>query len=246
MILSVRAMLADGTHLKWADIAAAPPGSPLHNDIVRWAEDVKAFENPVLFSFNQEPELEGNRPNGTASDFKAAWRRIVDIFRQEDVTNAEYLWVMTDWSFAVPPDDRRAAAKWYPGDAHVDGLAADAYNWQRCRPDIVNEWMSLEEIIEPFRLFGKRHPDKFLWLAEWGTVEDPNVPGRKAEWFRDARSLFKEPAYNQFQGLAYVNRNYDTEQFQCAWAIDTSPSSLNAFKAMANDPFYARRYKPDR
>ena len=246
ILLSVRAMFADGRHIKWADIASAPPGSPLHNDIVRWARAVKGFENPVLFSFNQEPELDDNLPNGTATDFKAAWRRIVDIFRRERVNNVEYLWVMTDWSFAVPPDDRRFAGKWYPGDAYVDGLGADAYNWQRCRPEIVNEWMSLKEIIEPFRKFGKRHPDEFLWLAEWGSVEDPNVPGRKAEWFRDARKLFKRPAYDQFQGVSYFNRNYDSEQFQCAWRVDTSPSALKAFTAMANDPFYAGRIRPSR
>jgi PKD repeat protein len=245
IILSVRAMLSDGTHLSWADIAAAPPGSPLHNDIVRWAQDVKAYERPVLFSFNQEPELEANRANGTATDFIAAWRRIVDVFREQDVTNAQYLWVMTEWSFALPLSDRRAAAKWYPGDAHVDGLATDVYNWHRCRPGIVNAWTSLADLIEPFRIFGAAHPDKVLWLAEWGTVEDPNVPGRKAAWFQEARELFKQPAYDQFEGVSYFNKNYDTAQFQCAWAIDTSASALAAFKAMANDPFYAGTYDPD-
>ena len=244
MILSVRAMLANGTHVKWADIATAPPGSPLHNDIVRWAEDVKAFENPVLFSFNQEPELEANLPNGTATDFIAAWRRIVDVFREQNVTNAQFLWVMTEWSFALPPTDRRAAARWYPGDAHVDGMAIDAYNWHRCRPGIVNAWTSLKDLIEPFRVFGAAHPDKVLWLAEWGTVEDPNVPGRKAAWFQDAQELFKQPAYDQFEGISYFNKNYDTPQFRCAWAIDTSTTSLAAFRAMANDPFYAGTYDP--
>lgn len=242
MILSVRGMLANGTHLSWADIASAQPGTSLHNDMVRWARGVKSYGLPVLFSFNQEPELIANIPNGTSQDFIAAWRKFVSVFRAEAVTNVRFLWVMTEWSFALPASDRRAAASWYPGDAYVDGMGVDVYNWHRCRPGINNAWASLRSLIEPFRAFGAAHPGKPLWLAEWGGVEDPAVAGRKAQWIQDAQAMFKEPAYAQFEGISYFNQTYHNAQFDCAWKVDSTAGSLNAFKTMANDVFYSASY----
>ena len=207
--------------------------------MTRWARAVKAYGHPVLFSFNQEPELNANLPNGTASDFTAAWRQFVSIFRSEAVGNVRFLWVMTEHSFTLPATDRRAAAKWYPGDPWVDGMAIDAYNWFTCRPGIINSWTSLQSLIEPFRQFGSAHPDKALWLAEWGSAEDPAVPGRKAQWIREANALFRLPAYAQFEGIAYFNKTYSTPQVQCAWSVESSASARTAFTEISNDPLDA-------
>jgi hypothetical protein len=35
-------------------------------------------------------------------------------------------------------------------------------------------------------------------LAEWGTREDANAPGRKAQWIVDAHQLSKQRGYNRF------------------------------------------------
>lgn len=51
------------------------------------------------------------------------------VGRDRGVDNVEFVWIMTDWSFHVPPTDRRHASHWYPGDDVVDHIAADAYNW---------------------------------------------------------------------------------------------------------------------
>ena len=88
---------------------------------------------PVWFTFNHEPEFAENTANGVASDYLAAWRRVVNEFRARGVGNVEFVWIMTDWSFHVPATDRRYAPKWYPGDDYVDHIAADAYNWSTCR-----------------------------------------------------------------------------------------------------------------
>lgn len=121
--------------------------------------------------FHHEPEAAVNLGNGTAGDFIAAWRKVVTVLRQQGVTNAEYVWTMTDYSFWV--QDRRRASLWYPGDAYVDHLGADAYNWYRCRPGVNTPWWSLQQIIEPFRQFGQAHPTKGLMLPEWASAEDP-------------------------------------------------------------------------
>ena len=93
---------------------------------------------------HQEPELTPP-PQRHGQRLQAAWRQFVSIFRSEAVGNVRFLWVMTEHSFTLPATDRRAAAKWYPGDPWVDGMAIDAYNWFTCRPGIINSWTSLSE-----------------------------------------------------------------------------------------------------
>ncbi len=231
MFLSVKPMRTDGTRILWRDIAQAQPGSALHGEIVAWARRVRDFGAPLSFTFHHEPEAAANLDHGTADDFIAAWRTVVDVFRQEGVTNASYVWIMTDYSFWVK--DRREARLWYPGDEYVDAIGADAYNWHNCRTGVTSPWKSLAQIIEPLRQFGLLHPSERLVLPEWGTVEDPAVPGRKAQWFADAQALFKSPGWEQFDAVLYFDK-----AAACRWLVDTSATSLTAFSAMGGDGFY--------
>ena len=42
---------------------------------------VKSFGAPLYFIFHHEPEASGNLSYGTATEFIAAWRKIVTVFR---------------------------------------------------------------------------------------------------------------------------------------------------------------------
>ena len=233
ILLSVRARLRNGSSVAWRDIADAPAGSPMHNQIVRWVEAVRNINKPVWFSFNHEPEVVGNTSNGTAADFIAAWRRIVGEFQARGVNNVEFVWIMTGYSFRVPPSDPRHAPHWYPGDDVVDHIAADAYNYSTCRAGINTPWRSLEYLITPLREFGSAHPDKGLMLAEWASSEPG---GDKAAWITEAAALLKKPGWEQFIAIAYYDQMGTYPN--CAWPVTSSPQSLAAFQTMAADPFY--------
>jgi len=238
ILLSVKPQRSGGVKIPWRDIADAPVGSALDTEIVSWANRVASFGQPLTFTLHHEPEAAANVDYGTDADFKDAWERVVDTFRAQGVTNASYVWIMTAHSFGVPQSDRRRAEKWYPGDAHVDGIGADAYNWYTCRPGINTPWRSLQTIIEPMRLFGTQHPDKQLWLSEWASTEDPQAPTRKAEWIADARALFDDPEYAQFVGVSYFNTP-GSQSWNCLWPIDSSPEALTAFRDMGLEPYYS-------
>ena len=239
--LSVKARLLNKTAVPWRSIADAVPGTARYNQIVSWADRVRAFGAPVVFTFNHEPEAATNRDLGSNVDFIDAWRRIVSIFRDRGVTNATYAWIMTDYSFEV--QDRRAAHLWYPGDEWIDAIGVDAYNWYRCRPNAHIEWRSLARTIEPMRQFARNHPDEQLMVTEYGTVEDPAVPGRKAQWFDDARALFAQPGYERFTAVLYFNI-LQASFPDCRWYVDSSASSLEAFARMGNDPLYGGTATP--
>jgi hypothetical protein len=238
-LISVKALRTNGQLVLWRDIVNAPAGSALHNQIVSWADKIKAFGVPVYFTFNHEPEAAASSNNGTDAEFIGAWRKVISIFRDRAVTNAKFLWIMTEYSFERPASDRRQAVKWFPGDAYVDALGADAYNDYTCRTESDSPWKTLAQDIEAFRLFGLNHPGKEMWLPEWASFEDPNNATRKAAWIDQVRALFKTDPYSQFKGILYFHSYRPGTP--CLWWVDSSAASLNAFTAMGADVFYTRR-----
>ncbi|GAA2030697.1 glycosyl hydrolase [Pseudokineococcus marinus] len=235
MFLSVKSSRSNGTKVRWADVANAKPGSTLYRDMQRQAAQIKAFGSKVYIGYHHEPEATPG--HGTPAEFAAAWRKLVSVYRAEGVRNAEYVWVMTAWGF-LRKDDRRAEL-FYPGDSYVDGIAADAYNWYRCRSS-TGKWTSLRSVIEGQRKFGLKHPGKDLMLWEFGSVEDPAQPGRKAQWLRDARSMLKEPAYSQYKVvLTWEGRNYDNGN--CHFDYQTSSTARSAWVEFTRDAAFSAR-----
>jgi hypothetical protein len=237
-LISLYPKRANGTPVMWRDIAAAAPGSALYNQIVAWANRIKAYNVPVYFTFNHEPEAAASDAFGADFEYIAAWRKFITVFRAQGVTNAKYLWIMAGWSYQVPASDNRQAVKWYPGDDYVDALGTDEYNDFTCRTDSDAPWKSLASEIEPFRKFGLAHPTKEMWIPEYGSFEDSAVPGRKAQWFRDIQTTFKSDLYAQFRGILYFHSYRPGTP--CLWWLDSSTSSVQAWADMGRDVFFTR------
>src|SRR5262249_39884944 len=90
------------------DIAAGKLDGYVHD----YARDVRAYGSPVFIRpicqemngawyYNCSPHA---RPGVlTAADFVSAWRRVVDIFRAEGVTNVAWVWNPNTWQLPRPP-----------------------------------------------------------------------------------------------------------------------------------------------
>lgn len=242
VLLSVKAKTGKGAIIPWATIANAKPAGPnvpkaqsdAYANLLRWSTQIKNYGVPIFFTFNHEPEEATNDRMGSAADFIAAWRRIVTVFQQQNVRNVEYAFIST--AYGYKRGDRRAAKNYYPGDDYVDDIAADGYNWYTCRATVKNAWASPAQIFGAFTAFGAQHPDKGMVIAEFGSVEDPAVPGRKAQWFTDMRNLLEQPGHGQFRVAAEW---YPQNNVGCNFTIDSSPSALDSFRAFGADPTYA-------
>ena len=177
IVLSVKAMRMNGSIVPWRSIADAAPGSELYGVMTNWAHRIGAFDRHIYFIFNHEPESKDNDAMGSGTDFIAAWCTLVHVFRQEGVRNVSWTWTMTDWAFETT--DERAADNWYPGDDVVDVIGADVYNFADCEV-AGREWDdSLRGKMVPMR-WASMYPGKPIILPEWGSTEDPDMPGRKA------------------------------------------------------------------
>ncbi len=162
---------------------------------------------------------------GTPTEYAAAWRRIVDIFRERGVTNVAWVWTMMAWSF--DPRSGRDAMSYWPGDSYIDFVGSDGYCWYPGRAG--DKWNSFQPVFTLTNAFAVAHNKP--WMAvEYGAQEDPAVPGRKAQWISDILPTAK--AWPALKGLLYFDM---TKLYP--WDTDSSASSMAAYRALSLDPY---------
>jgi hypothetical protein len=247
VFLSIKSRRKNGALISWRDIASARPGSALQAGIARQAREIARFGAIVYVVFNHEPDARTSRPMGTPAEFVAAWRHIVDTYRAAGVRNARYVWTLTGPAFGEGAGHGLTRADtYYPGDAYVDDIAGDTYNWNTCHSRS-GRWQSPAEVLEPQRRFGLRHPRKGLMLLEWGTVEDPARPGRKAQWIRDMTRLLGQPGYRQFRAALHWDDRFSGVMAGTGCDFDnrTSATALSAWRGMTTTPLFAARSSCD-
>ena len=232
IFLSVAAQRLDGSVVPWNAIADAQPGSSIYDHLVSLANRVRGFGAQLYFSFDAEPETGNLGAMGSPADFVAAWQRVVSIFRDQGADNALHVPTFTAYTYGRTGSSGISA--WYPGDEYVDALGADGYNFFGCSPGLNGNWREFAEIFDPVRQFGLAHPTKPIIVAEWGSVEDPGSPGRKAQWITGARSTLQSPGWEQFAGALY----WHSQTPGCEIWADTSQSSIDALAAMGTDPYF--------
>lgn len=150
----------------------------------RWARDARAYGKPILMRFMHEMngswypwsvDINGN----SAAAFRAAWRRVHDIFRREGATNVG--WVFSVDSFAGgTPTSRRQLDHFYPGSNYVDWVGLSGFNWGRGpRTRILTFERVFRRAYDVIKGYGKP-----IILAEAGTAA--NDVTTAPTWVRDA------------------------------------------------------------
>ncbi len=207
----------DGTWFPWHDIVVGKYDSLIHQR----ARALRDLGKPIMLTFQHEPDTS----NYPASDFVAAWRRIVDIFRAEGATNVVWVWNLMAYTFL---DGGRSPEPYWPGDTYVDWIAADGYNWYGSKSN-PGPWRTLTQIFGSWYSWSKSR-GKPLMIAETGVLEDTTTPDplRKANWFRDAAATLK--TWPEVKAFVYFN--------PFGWHFDSSAASTAAFKDLANDPYF--------
>jgi hypothetical protein len=192
-----------GTTAKNGGITTKDIASGVLDGYIRqYARDLKSFGNPVLIRlfggefngswwYGQSP---GANPSLTPADFVAAWRRVVDIFRQVGALNVSWAWIAS----AFPPTpvtwvDSDIAA-YYPGNAYVDWVGADiedfaAPNW-----------------LDPIYAFAIAHARPFF-LAELGLRFDGSTltPAQDQAWLGSMFDYFE--SHPDIKAINYFNYN---------------------------------------
>jgi hypothetical protein len=222
------AMLTVGSGTSWRNTANAGPGSTLYNNIVKWAQTIKSRPGTLLFAYHHEPEAHASSGLGTPADYIAAYRHVISIFRAQGVTNVKFVWQMTAYSFRAKPSDRRAAANWYPGDAYVDVVGADGYNWRNCNGHN-GAWTPMSAFTDPVLAFARAH-GKTASLPEFGAPQD----SRRTQWLQDSRA-YMAAHKDVLSSAFYFNRGAANPPGGCSWVLNKQ-SEFDAFRQATQDP----------
>jgi len=194
-----------------ADIAAGK----YDNYIRSWAKGSAKFGKVIYL--RPFPEMNGNWTpwNGDPESFVVAWRRMVEIFRQEGANNVVWIWApnITD----QPNSERNRMENYYPGSDYVDILAMDGYNWGTSRK--WSSWKSFSEIFsEPYKRIAALGNQE-IWITEMSSAE---IGGNKGLWIKD---MFEQNKFQRLSTIIWFDENKEVD-----WRVQSSKGSLEAFR----------------
>jgi hypothetical protein len=191
-----------------------------------WAQQTREFGEPVWICFDGEMNGDWHNGSGAANGsgtldgygdptkpdgperYVDAWRHIHGIFEAAGADNVAWVWSVNheDW----PQEYWNWFENYYPGDAYVDWLAVDGYNWGGA------EWKSFQQVFDS--AFGRLRAittAKPVMIAEFASA---HRSGDKSDWITDAFNRLKT---NYPFVDAFIWFNLDKER---NWLIDSDGS----------------------
>ena len=229
LFFALESRVYGGGVVPWAQIASGAQDATIDAMAAR----VKALGRPVLMDFMHEPEEWGPVSSnqgymGTAAEFVAAYRHVVQRFRGDGASNVSWVWTTMGYS-----GYQSAYPSLYPGDDVVDWIGWDPYNWYSCHN---SAWKSFAEKVSGFYswLQANGHANKPFMLSEYGSRENDLDPLAKGQWFRDALSSLKAGSFPNLKALVYFDSNATGE---CDWRTDSTLTALNGYAQIGQDPY---------
>jgi hypothetical protein len=222
-LLSIGPETVSGAVVPWAQIASGSDDAA----IVAQAKGLASLGAPVLLAFDHEANL--HTGYGTPADYVAAWRHYVTIVRQY-APDVSFVLILSHYAY-----DQSTITQWYPGNSYVDWVGADGYNHDGCGKT-PSQWESFRSIFSAFNSFAVAH-QKPAVVAEWASVEDPSLPGRKAGWITEAGVTMHR--WPQIKAASYLD-SYGSQP-SCDWPLTSSASAAHAFAALGAQSYFHPR-----
>lgn len=209
----------------------------LYDEYLRtFARDAKAFGHPFIFRLNNEMNSTWVRYSGIAllcdpDIYIKVWRHIYDIFEEEGVSNA--IWVFNPNDVDYPPLKWNSHVSYYPGNKYVHMIGLTGYNTGTYYNSLTDEkWRSFTEIYDPLNEKYSRFYGKFPWMITEFSCS--SVGGDKEMWIRDMFKNIKK--YKNLKAAvwwSYADFDYSKSKkgtpARRYW-LDEKPEYLKAFK----------------
>jgi len=200
--------------------------------VVAEAQKAKALGVQVLMRWGHE--MNGNwypwsASNNGSNDAAAAlyvqaYQHVHDLFVSQGATNVVWIWCINVAD--VPAAPWNHWSKYYPGDAYVDWVGLDAYNWGTSSSCCI--WQSFSDlVVAPYQDYAGKKP---MMLPETASAE---VGGDKGAWITAMHQGLKT-TFTGIKAVVWFDINKETD-----WRIASSPAALAAYRAMALDPYFS-------
>lgn len=238
---------AFASHLPWMTAAKAYGATPMITweafgaplgDIVAakwdayidsWAAGLGAYGGPVILRLFHEADYIGTNgyPWGlntnTPAQIIAAFRYVHDRVKAK-ATNVQFGWAVNIWSPAGPVQEVL-----FPGDACVDWVGIDIYNWAALNG---SPWSSLASGLTAIYARLAALSAKPMMLSEWSSAEPSGGEVgvyTKGQWIKDAVNALVTQ-FPRITAAVWFSNTGTT------WALDSSPDSLAGAKVAFGSP----------
>ena len=184
-----------------------------------WARGAKTYGKAIYIRLM--PEMNGNWVSwsGNGAKYIKTWRYIVDIFRDQGATNVKWIWAPN--CMDGPRDDPSYFMEsYYPGKNYVDVIGLSGFNWGNVEK--IHIWRSYEDIFLSAYTRLNKISDHPYWIVETASAEDGIDSQRKADWIKN---MFTSQAFPKVEAVIWFNEDKEHD-----WRVQSSPSSLNAFR----------------
>jgi hypothetical protein len=210
----------------WAGLRPINRGE--YDDYARtYAQSVASYRGLILLRFAHEMNGRWIKWGDDAEAYRSAWMRLRRIFRLERADAVR--WV---WSPHVVDRNARAFDAYYPGHDQVDWVALDGYNWGRSGRR--TRWQTFDQVFsDSYQRLTALAPDKPLMLAEVGCAEEG---GDKAAWIRRTFLDVIPARYPAIRSVVWFNED---KRGHADWRVESSATSLAAWREVTADPYYA-------
>ena len=202
-----------------AEFASA--GVPI---MVRWGHE---------FNGNWYPWGIANNSSNPAL-YVSAYRRVHDLVVAAGATNVQWIWCFNNGS--TPDAAYNDPAQSYPGDAYVDWVAIDGYNWglgPSWDPS-GNYWTTFNSMFaSAYAKARSIAPERPVLIGEIGSSEDG---GDKAQWINDMSTTLQSGSYPDLKMVVYFDQ--DKEEL---WSGTSSSATQTAFTSWVNQPYMKGR-----
>jgi hypothetical protein len=178
-----------------------------------YASTVRAFGHPVILSFAHE--MNGNwyswgAGHTSPATFVAAWRHVVQIFRDEGASNVTWVWTVN----AVVPGTESSLNPWWPGAQWVDWVGIDGYYY--FGTDSFDSVFG--QTITQVRAFSKAP----VMIAETAVGETADRESQIAGLLAGARA-------EHLVGLIWFDKAQNSGVYHQNWRLEDDPAALAAF-----------------
>lgn len=202
--------------------------------IARWARAAVAWGHPFFLRFAHEmtnPQYPWSPANGnTPRDYREAWWHVHGLFDSLGASNV--IWVWCPHGTGVAP--------YYPGDAYVDWVAMDVFNYGEMLFGEGRRWLSFDELASP--LYAELEPlRKPIMVAEAGCSD---IGGSREVWYREMLEHIRRK-FTSVKALVFYDNPSDrtSGRWEIDWSIGERPDVLAEVRAQIGGGYY--RYVND-
>ena len=166
--------------------------------IREFADRLGEFNKPVYLRFAHEfdnPQYPwSSKGNNTPEEFKAAWKHVYQIFKEEGADLVMFVW---------NPWKAEQMSEYYPGESYVDWIGITALNYGPLnnRGQEVSFSRLYQEFHNQFYWFTR----KPVMLAEFGSLDIENT---QEEWTRDAMNSINSE-FDEISAIVIFNSAFD-------------------------------------